>query len=81
MICVEKEVDGNDLSAGRTMGGCLGFAIIKTKLAGASDKVDKDLSGRGEENFDYYYPPTIFMLQLDGLLKWWSYYNDNWREY
>lgn len=77
LISVEKGVVGNDLDVNKTKGGCLGFTIIKSKLAGASDRVEKDIC---EDPFNFFYPPTICMLQLDGVLKWWSYYNDDWRE-
>jgi len=49
------------------LGLCLGFSIFKTKMPGAPNTITLTLI---DEELEFPYPPIIFMLQLDGTLKW-----------
>lgn len=56
-------LNGELLEGPETKGACLGFAILTTKMAGAPEKI---LAKLFEQEEEYFYPPLIFMLDLEG---------------
>jgi len=72
------EVDGEPLDASDTLGCCLGFGILQNKIEGIPDKDVQDFFKEGPK--DYWHPPLIFMLDLEGGLTWFKYFNLNWEE-
>ena len=71
-ILRSQDLDSND-----TYGVCLGFAIFKNQMPGSPEKILKDFY---DEEFEFPWPPHIFMLEIDGTLKWWQFTNKNWRD-
>jgi hypothetical protein len=53
-----------------------GSAVFQTKMAGAPEKIMKSLV---DEELELNWPVYIFMMQLDGTVKWWQFFNTNWR--
>ncbi len=56
-------------------GCCLGFTVFQSKMAKAPEKIIKNLI---DEDLELHWPVYIFMMQLDGTIKWWQFYNTNW---
>ncbi len=85
-VCYEKEdfnkpmvdrpyVDGEQLLARDTKGACIGFAILKTKYSNAPEKVIEKLY---EEEEEFFYPPLIIMMDLEGSLFFFRFFELNW---
>ena len=85
-VCYEKSdfskpmvdrpyVDGDQLLPRVTKGACLGFAILLTKQANAPGKVVEKLY---EEDEEFFYPPLIIMLDLEGSLLFFRFFELNW---
>jgi hypothetical protein len=34
-----------------------------------------------DEEEELHWPPYIFMMQLDGRIKWWQFYNTRWNQH
>jgi hypothetical protein len=69
--------DGDQLLPRVTKGACLGFAILKTKQANAPGKVVEKLY---EEDEEFCYPPLIIMLDLEGSLFFFRFFELNWED-
>ena len=66
-----------ELEAYKTKGACLGFAILKTKMANGPLTVEEKLS---EEIEEYDYPPVVIQLNLEGTLFFTKFFELNWVE-
>ena len=65
------------LEASVAKGVCLGFAILKTKLANGPQKIFETLFEEAEE---HNWPPVIIMLRLDGTLYFFKFFEGDWAE-
>jgi hypothetical protein len=70
-------VNGEVLEARETKGVCLGFAILKTKMANGPKKVLETLF---EEAEDLDFPPVVILLRIDGTLFFFKFYEGDWAE-
>ena len=70
--------DGGEMMEPRdTLGCCLGFTVFQSKMAGAPLTIEMETK---DEVKEFKWPPFIFMLQLDGTLKWFEFYNTQWQD-
>ena len=63
-----KNAQGEEMESVDVLGCCLGFALHTSKIAGAPETFDITLVDEEEE---YYWPPTLFMMSLDGTVRYW----------
>lgn len=58
-------------------GACLGFTVFKSQMTGAPRM--KQMMTKDEER-EFQWPPFIFLMQLDGTVKWYEFYNTQWSD-
>jgi hypothetical protein len=56
-------------------GCCLGSTVFTSKMKGAPATIMKNLI---DEELELSWPVFVFMMQLDGTIKWWQFYNTSW---
>lgn len=66
-----------EIEANKTKGACLGFAILKTKMANGPAKDSEKLF---EELEELEYPPVVIQLNLEGTLFFTKFFEANWIE-
>ena len=71
-------VDGEPMDAMETLGACLGFDFLRTRMAGVSETLTMTLiDDEGEE--DLPYPTTMLFYSLDGKFKQYHLFTRAWR--
>lgn len=77
---INRPIDENDepMECSDTMGACLGFEMLRTKMAGVDEIWSQTLiDDEGEE--DLPYPQTLIFYSLDGKLKQYQIFTRQWR--
>lgn len=67
-----SEKEGEQLEPRDSLGCCLGFCIFKYPMQGSPAKIDVKTK---DEDVEIDWPPYLFILQLDGTLKWYHFFN------
>ena len=58
-------------------GACLGFTVYKNYMTDAPR--EKQMTTKDEQR-QFQWPPFLFMMQLDGTVKWYEFYNTQWAD-
>ena len=74
-----KGDDGYELDAIETLGSCLGMCLYQSKMNGSDEKIEVELV-KGEEDEMIYYPPLLFLMQLDGSVRYWKVCYGRWKD-
>ena len=70
-----KDQNGETLDAVSTLGCCLGFTLLMSKLENAPDTFEVTLA----EEEEVCWPPTLLLMQLDGTVKYWQCFYTKWK--
>jgi len=76
LVIRPKDDSGDLMSPQDTLGACLGFTLHKTKISGAPETIEIMLT---DEEEDLNWPPILFMMQLDGTIRYWQTFYGKWK--
>ena len=77
LVVRPKGPDGYAMESWDTLGTCLGVTLFKSKIVGAPEKLEVMLTDEDEQMF---YPPILFLMQLDGSVKFWQMFYGKWKD-